>query len=463
MVLERLLQFVAEHGLIRPGDRVAVAVSGGADSVALLRLLLEARSELGIVLSVAHFNHKIRGHEADEDAAFVRALAAEHDLPFNSAADDTPQFARDQHLGLEAAARQLRHRFFRELIEQNKGNRVATAHTLDDQAETVLLRLMRGTGTKGLAAIYPELKIEDGSIVRPLLGARRADVRAWLESLGQPWREDATNEDLSFTRNRVRHKLLPLIEAEFGSATLSRMAETAEIARAEEECWDAQLQRVAGELADADGLSLPLDGLLRQPLAVRRRMVRAVAQKLNVSLDFHHVDRVLTLARSNLATTVPLPQDRRVSISDGRLRFSTEQAPRDVRRFAYKVTLPGEIEIPELSCRVRFRLIEERLASHRPEQLLTPELSGSELVIRNWRPGDRFWPLHSKSDKKVKELLRPERVPSSQRSLWPVAELQGEILWVRGLPVARKFCARNEASAIVVEEFSLPPMNTDQR
>ena len=455
-VLELLLQFIAEHELVRPGDRVSVAVSGGADSVALLRLLLDARSELGIVLSVAHFNHKIRGYEADEDEAFVRDLAEKYDLAFSAGRADTPQFAREHHLGLEAAARQLRHRFFRELIEQNKADRVATAHTLDDQAETVLLRLMRGAGSKGLAGIYPELKLESGSIVRPLLGVRRPEVRAWLTSLGQPWREDATNADLTFTRNRVRNKLLPVIEAEFGGAALSRIAETAEIARAEEKYWETELQRVAGELAGDDGLSLQLNRLLQQPLAVRRRLVRGAAQKLNVSLDFHHVEQVLALARSKEATTIQLPQGRRASITDGRLRFSTEQAPREVRQFAYKLTLPGEIEIPELSCRVRFRLIEECVASHRPEQLLSPELNGTELVIRNWRPGDRFWPLHSKSDKKVKELLKPSLVPVAQRSSWPVAEHRGEILWVRGLPVSHKFCVQAGQSAIVVEELPLP-------
>ena len=178
-VLERLLQFAAEHELLRPGDRVAVAVSGGADSVALLRLLLDARSEFGVVLSVTHFNHKIRGHEADEDEAFVRALAEKHDLAFHAGSADTPQFAREHHLGLEAAARQLRHEFFRELIRENKASKVATAHTLDDQAETVLLRLMRGAGTKGLAGIYPDIKVmgKTGSIVRPLLGVRRAELR----------------------------------------------------------------------------------------------------------------------------------------------------------------------------------------------------------------------------------------------------------------------------------------------
>ena len=365
-------------------------------------------------------------------------------------------------MGLEAAARQLRQQFFRGLIRQNKASRVATAHTLDDQAETVLLRLMRGTGTKGLAGIYPEVKAEGGSIVRPLLGVRRAELRAWLESLGQAWREDATNADLSFTRNRVRHKLLPLMESEFGSASLERLAETAEIARAEEHYWEAQLQPLLQELTVDGEYRFSIDALLRQPLAIRRRLIRAAAQKLNASLEFQHVEQVLALAQSGERKTISLPNGLRASADKGSLRLRIEHSDSKVQAFSYKVSVPGEIEIADLQCRIRFRLIRgiQALASCDPRQLLRPELTGSNLIIRNWRAGDRFWPLHSKSDKKIKELLKPDRVPAALRALWPVAEHEGEIVWVRGLPVSRNFCLRDEQSAVVVEEL---PFAADRR
>ena len=333
---------------------------------------------------------------------------------------------------------------------------------LRKQAETVLLRLMRGAGTKGLAGIYPEMKVEGGSIVRPLLGVRRAELRGWLKSLGQSWCEDATNADLSFTRNRARHKLLPLIESEFGSASLERLAETAEIARADEEYWEAQLQPLVGELKGSGEYCLSVGALLRQPLAIRRRLVRAAAQKLNVTLDFQHVEQVLALAQSGDRKTISLPGGLRVSVDKETLRLQTEQAKSKGQPFAYKLSVPGEIEIAELNCRIRFRLIKgsEALASSDPRQLLSPELNGGELIIRNWRAGDRFWPLHSKSDKKIKELLKPDCVPAALRALWPVAEHQGEILWVRGLPISRKFCLRDEQSAVVVEEL---PFAADAR
>jgi tRNA(Ile)-lysidine synthase len=440
---------------------VAVAVSGGADSVALLRLLLQSSDELGIVLSVAHFNHKIRGRDADEDEAFVRVLAETHDLPFHAASADTPQFAREHHLGLEAAARQLRHDFFRELIGQNKASKVATAHTLDDQAETVLLRLMRGAGTKGLAGIYPAVKVEGGSIVRPLLGARRAEVRSYLESLGQSWREDVTNTDLSLTRNRVRHKLLPLIESEFGAASLERVAETADIARAEEDYWEAQVQPLLRELTAKGEFRFAVKALLQQSLAIRRRLVRAAAHKLNVTLDLQHVERVLALAQSGERKTISLPDGLCVSADKETLHLRIEPSKNKVQPFSYKVSVPGEIEIADLQCRIRFRLISGSQAdSCDPRQLLRPDLAGSELIIRNWRAGDRFWPLHSKSDKKIKELLKPDHVPAALRALWPVAEHKGEIVWVRGLPVSRNFCLGDEQSAVVVEEL---PFAGDER
>ncbi len=451
-VIERLLQYVAEHELIRPGDRVALAVSGGADSVALLRLLLEVRGDLGIVLSVAHFNHKIRGADADADESFVRDLASKYDLPFRSGSADTPEFARQSKLGLEAAARQLRHDFFRDLMREGFANKIATAHTLDDQAETVLLRLMRGAGTKGMAGVYPELRLERGSILRPLLQVRREDLRDYLRAVGQDWREDASNTDLAFMRNRVRHKLLPLIEAEFGAATLARLAETAEIARAEEEYWIRQIALFTLSSQGAGTHDIDLPCLLREPVALRRRVIRAHAQALGHSLDFLHVELICGLANQSHRGSVELPNGLRVSVQGTKLRFRTAAEEERFPPFAHRIILPAEVRLPQLDCTLRFRLVEASQASqYARENRLSQELQGSEVVLRNWRPGDRFWPLHSKSDKKVKELLTAQRVPSNQRSLWPVAEHKGELVWVRGLPVSRKYSATEGQAAIVVE------------
>src|SRR4051812_33590756 len=251
----KIAKYIRKHGLIAPGDRIGVAVSGGADSVALLRALLELRGELGCVLAVVHFNHKIRT-EADSDAEFVQSLARQFGLEFFGGAGDAKAFARERRVSLETAARELRYGFLGTLSL----DKVATAHTLDDQAETVLMKVVRGAGTKGLSGIWPcvrrqaaggrrqENRTAEGGcatqpmIVRPMLGVRRREVEAYLRSLGQAWREDATNRDVKHTRNKVRHELLPLLEAEYNPNIYQQLADAAEVARAEEECWDAEVQ-----------------------------------------------------------------------------------------------------------------------------------------------------------------------------------------------------------------------------
>ena len=205
--LQSVLVYIRRQGLLHAGDRLGVAVSGGADSVALLRIMLELRQELGIVLSIVHFNHKLRGAEADTDEKFVTQLAHRHDLELHVSSSNVAAHARSQHLSLEAAARQLRYQYFRQLLEKKRLNRIATGHTLDDQAETVLLRIIRGAGTRGLAGVYPQLLVYGSqfSVIRPLLQTRRKLLETYLGEIGQDWREDSSNRDLRHARNRVRH------------------------------------------------------------------------------------------------------------------------------------------------------------------------------------------------------------------------------------------------------------------
>src|SRR5271165_7167431 len=199
-----------DRQLLHPGMRLTVAVSGGADSVALLRALMEAAPEIGLVLLVAHVHHGIRGAEADGDAEFVSALAAAHELEFCRRDVDTPATARANRETIEEAARNLRYAWFRELLESGEADAVVTAHTLDDQAETVLHRLLRGAWTEGLGGIFPILEADSKKstgfakplILRPFLSATRREIEAYLRAIGQPWREDSTNRDINFSRNR---------------------------------------------------------------------------------------------------------------------------------------------------------------------------------------------------------------------------------------------------------------------
>lgn len=258
----------------QPGDRIAAAVSGGADSVALFLLLAELAPVYGLQLSIAHFDHHWRPESA-ADAAFVRGLAAQHSVDFHLGEAPAAPPARDR----EQAGRRQRYAYFTALIGAGRADFIATAHTADDQAETVLLRLLRGAGPSGLAGILP--RRADG-IIRPLLGFRRAELRAWLEARQQPWREDATNADLGPRRNLLRHRFVPELAAAFNPALAVHLASLASFAQAENEFWASYLEPLLSHLwtPTTTGGTLPRKELLALPLAVQRRLLRAAVERL---------------------------------------------------------------------------------------------------------------------------------------------------------------------------------------
>ncbi|HUY80963.1 MAG TPA: tRNA lysidine(34) synthetase TilS [Acidobacteriaceae bacterium] len=299
-----------DRTLLKPGMRLAVGVSGGADSVALLRTLVEAAGEIGLVLQVAHMHHGIRGADADADAEFVAGLAAELGLTFHRRDVDAVKESRERRETLEEGARRLRYGWFRELLEAGVADAVATGHTLDDQAETVLHRLLRGAWTEGLSGIYPVLEERRGVIVRPFLGVRREEIEAWLSHTGHSWREDATNSDMSYTRNRLRHELLPALGT-FNPQIRGQLANLATLARDEEAYWQRELTRIlpqlllpgrpvrgGGRAASTDPgeavLSLEVERL-PESAAVRRRILRAAAKELGISLNFEQTERLLAM------------------------------------------------------------------------------------------------------------------------------------------------------------------------
>src|SRR5713226_8724204 len=247
---QRLLASLKKQEMTRPGDRVGVAVSGGADSVALLLVLLELREKLGIVLSVVHFNHKLRGKASDADERFVAKLAAKHGLEFHAAAVYVAKKAKEERANVEDAARRARYDYFRSLVESGVCSLIAVAHTADDQAETVLAHLLRGTGLAGLGAIHPVA----GPVIRPLLGIRRGELRLFLRARKQTCWEYATNRDTKRMRARIRKKLLPLIEKQFQPAIVEHLKTLAEFARSDEDFFatvvEARLKALAAPHAD---------------------------------------------------------------------------------------------------------------------------------------------------------------------------------------------------------------------
>jgi tRNA(Ile)-lysidine synthase len=472
---QAVLAYIRKHDLVRPGDRVGAAVSGGADSVALVRLLLELRLQLGIVLSVVHFNHQLRGSESDADQGFVAELADYHQLEFHGGTADVAAYAFKRGLSLEAAGRELRYQYFNRLLE-GKLNRIATAHTLDDQAETVLLKITRGAGSRGLAGIYPELKAagcEPGSarsrsaIVRPLLSVRRNEIQAYLEAMAQNWREDASNRDLRHARNRVRHEILPRLERDLNPAVREALAETAEIARAEEQYWVEQTERVLESawvaLPRARGNEVDRVGALRTDIlrslsvALARRLVRRAAESLGFTLDFRQVEEILTLSRGRAERgTMVLANHWTVRLAKGELQFSKQEVLASSADYEYRLPVPGWIEVPQTGSRFEALLVSPAASEgYNPDDLLDPARLDGELWVRNWRPGDRFWPAHRKAAKKIKELLEERHLRGMERRRWPVVVNGADLVWVRGFAVPRRLRAQNPGPAVWIREVRL--------
>jgi tRNA(Ile)-lysidine synthase len=474
-----VLSYIRKHELLKAGDRVGAAVSGGADSVAMLGLLLELRREVGIVLSVVHFNHQLRGAESDADEQFVAKLARRHDLELHCESGDVALHSSEKRLSQETAARELRYAYFRSLLTAGCVNRIATAHTLDDQAETVLMRVVRGAGTRGLAGIYPRLVIgksqspsgsrlsaadfqenhtqDNLAIVRPLLGIRRMELESYLKATGQDWREDSSNHDLRHTRNRVRHEILPRLERTLNPEAREALAETAEIARAEEEYWEQEVNRRLPDAWRSAERKLRLEILLNLPLALQRRMVRAAAETLGLRLEFRQVAEILEVCRG-CVKSAELAAGWNVSRSKNHLMFERAESILTAGRsnYEYRLPVPGVILVPELGARFEARLVPgDRSETCNSDDLLDPAALAKELVLRNRRAGDRYWPAHTKAPKKVKELLQEKHASGPHRQLWPVLVSGTEVVWVRGFPTPAAIRAKDGNPGILIKESAL--------
>jgi tRNA(Ile)-lysidine synthase len=426
---------------LRAGMRVAVAVSGGSDSVGLLRALAEVAPGIGLVLAVAHVHHGIRGAEADEDARFVAELAEQPGLELHLHRVDTPAAAREKRETLEEAARSLRYAWFRQLLSGGQLDAVATAHTLDDQAETVLQRLLRGAWTEGLGGIHPVLACQGGVILRPFLRVRHADIQAWLRAIGQPWREDETNTDKAHTRNRIRHELLPQLEG-FNPQIAEQLARLATIARDEESWWEQELGRLLPSLVlpgrpvrgggravsthpDEGSVGMELERLRGLAPAVRRRVLRAAAKQLGCGLNFEQTARLMAMCGPEGARKEQLAAELRAERTARELRLvrGTASAAVDLAPEPIEARIPGEVE--GLGVRLRLKMT---AGVHRDTGM-------APAILRAPRPGDRTRLRHSRGAKPLKEIFERLNIDAAARRAWPVLEWTGRIVWMKDVAV----------------------------
>jgi tRNA(Ile)-lysidine synthase len=492
----RWLENLRRAGMLRAGERVGVGVSGGADSVALLLLLVELREKLGIVLSVAHLNHKLRGAASDADEKFVAKLAAKHGLTLYSESLNVAAKAGREKANLEDAARRARYEFFARLVAEEKVECVAVAHTADDQAETVLAHILRGTGLAGLGGIHPRTE----SVVRPLLGMRRAEVRAYLRSKKQSWREDATNQDTSRMRARMRKKLLPLLEREFQSGAVEHLASLAEFAREDEEFLECLAQERCEALAKKTGaesriavasLLLPWGSgdFISEAAedAKKREKNRALTKRMLFRLieeskrgrgqtSARHITALMELARQGengkllqLPGGVEVRREhdtlifrtisRRPALRTGGKREAHNSSPAE---YEHKIDIrngEASLRVPQAGCVFRFRVIDwpaQREETKQSGAVLDRDRLRLPLVLRNWRFGDRLHPAGHQKAHKLKRLLNEKHVSRWEREGWPVLTCGGVVVWARGFAVAAGYAANEgtRTGLLIAEEKS---------
>jgi tRNA(Ile)-lysidine synthase len=481
MIERQFFATLARHDMVHPGDRVLVAVSGGPDSTALLTLFRRAARRLDVGLHVAHLDHGWRGRGSARDAEFVRRLALRMGLPvtIGHAGDRTAPAAVRRQSSREAIGRALRMRFLTETAAAVGAARVALGHTLDDQAESLLMRLLRGSGTRGLAGTYP---VVDGLFIRPLLGVRRTDVVRYLKSRKQAYRVDPTNRDTTLTRNRVRRRLIPLLEREFNPAVAEVLARSAGLLR-DEEAWMDELAKAAFRGAatiEPDGVSLAAPALLAMPKALLRRVLRRGVEAARghlLGLDFRHVEEMeRLLSRPGLAS-IDLPGGLRVVQRPGALRLESVATgggavrPAGVRAasrlrpadddaaaggcYEALCPIPGSVDLPGLGLALRARVVApaDPAAAPGPDRAcLDADLLPGPLLVRPRRPGDRFVPLGGPGTRKVKSFLIDRKVPVAERGRIPLVLENGRVAWIVGHRIDDRFRVTPATRRILVLE-----------
>ncbi len=455
---------VRRQGFFRAGERVGVAVSGGPDSVLLLHFMKLLAVRAGITLGAVHFNHHLRGAESDADEAFVRNLADELGVEYVGGGANVARVARETRRNLEATGRDLRYRFFFSEVSQGRFDKVATAHTANDQAETVLLRLLRGTGTRGLGGIYPVL---DGKIIRPFLTLTRGEVLSELDKRQLKCRTDSSNLNPQLRRNKVRMELLPLLQKEYSPEVVSLLQQLAGRARDDE----AYLERQARERAypwrvrEGGEEKIPVRPLVEFPPAIARRVLRQIVQSARGSLQgvaHTHIDALLHLAReAQSGRTLALPGGIVARREFDWLILGHGPIHQTNKEFSFHVSVPGEVTVPELGVTFQLKILDAETYRRAYNKLKASGLDLQKLprrvLLRSWRAGDRYLPLGSRKVRKLKELFREHKIPEVQRGLWPVLECENRIVWVRGFPPEASVAASERSRQIlVVEESALP-------
>ena len=490
---QRVKHFIRKHHLVSSGSCLLVAVSGGPDSTCLLQLLVGLREELGIRLHVAHLDHQLRGAESEADADYVADLALKLGVPVTIGRRDVKAYRREKRISLEEAAREVRYRFLADTASIVGARRVATGHTLDDQVETILMHLVRGTGTRGLQGLKPSsewrLNGKRFTLVRPLLEVSRQETTDYCHSHGLVPRMDASNLSLSPLRNRIRHQLLPLLKSynpRVAEALLRTSAITSEqIAFLDEEIsrlWNDIVQKKEGVIILDKGRFYPLHP------ALKCHLLRAAIEELLGSLkdiEARHIEEIVAVLDKPAGKEISLPGGLLFAVEYDRYLLGAEPVslcPFPVLEGEFALNIPGETKLP--GWQVEATIVEPSLIKGKPEgasappETITPlplakgkgikgiglinndfiacldlDKAGNKLKVRNCRPGDHFQPLGLSQPKKINRFMIDARIPRAWRGRIPVVFSPTQILWLVGYRIDDRVKVTEETMKVLKLQF----------
>lgn len=449
-MLYRVLDTIEKYNMINEGDRIVVGVSGGADSMALLHILNELKLDMDIQIFVAHINHGLRGHDADADAAYVEEICHEWDIPFFLKEARVGELARLWNLSEEEAGRQVRYTFFDEVLSEIDGNKIALAHHRDDQVETVIYNIIRGTGMEGLKGIKP---IRDERIIRPLLEVDRPSIEKYLATQKIPYRHDHTNDSIVYTRNKIRHELIPYIEGNFNPNFRDSIVRMANIIGDEDDFLSKYVEGLVKKNIsfEKNAIVIPIDFFISHHIAVKRRIIRLCVKYLSgsmVNLGQKHVDSVLDICDLNTGASIDLPLDL-TAYRDYDAILLIKGYGKEGKAFKRELKVPGTTFVEEVGIEIQARYVCNTTFGDPYRIYIDGDTISGPLHIRNREDGDRFKPLGMKGSKKLKDFFIDEKIPKYIRNNIPLVVDGDRIIWVVGYQIGDDYKITHETNNIL--------------
>ncbi len=463
-----MLRFMRQHQLVTGGSCLLVAVSGGPDSTCLLHLLVRLRQELGIKLHVAHLDHRLRGAESEADATYVAWLAGRLGVPAIIERRDVKAYQRQKRISLEEAAREVRYRFLADTAEAIGASCIATGHTLDDQVETILMHIIRGTGTRGLIGLKPlsqwQLNGRKFNIARPLLEVSRRQTADYCRHHRLMPRLDTSNLSLSPLRNRIRQQLVPLLES-YNTSVAEALCRMAAIATDEVAFLDTEVARLwPGVVTEQVGvIMLDRDGFYTLPLALKRHLLRAAIEGLLGSLkdiETRHIEEIIAVLDKPAGKQISLPGGLIFCVEYDRYLLGMETVntcPYPVIGDEYSINIPGETELPgwQVEAEITGTSFKKGmgLVNNDFTACLDLEKSGGDLKVRCREPGDRFQPLGLTQPKKLNQFMIDARIPRPWRGRVPIVFSPQHIVWLVGYRTDDRVKVTEETKKVLRLEF----------